>query len=642
MVSCFCTKMAAEVPKRRKRPLPSVESTEDCSNIVPGMDEPAKDIKKILECPICLGSIVEPSVTKCGHTFCTQCLQNAFKYKANCPKCSIELQKNDIFINHTIAELSTLMQIRRAKLKKSISGPSTSSGSLLNSGQPLSPFGLFHSAISSDMDVSTINHLIEVLQERKSKMEMDDSVVKDKLLKEFLEGMIQKRKLQISKLQEELSVLQKDENLVEGRLNSQHNRLVPDATTSLVNIDDRSNGSDTSSSFTSFTRIRTKSEESRDMYQSLTERRKRMQHNLDDLESQYVNSRINSYSGAEKDCLSDFSQTLIKYTQFGSLKKIATLNYNVDLYSGLSIVSSIEFDKDGELFAIAGVTRKIKLFDYKNVLRDSVDIHYPIGEMQCSSKISCISWNGYQKQWFVSSDYEGVVNLWDANTLSCVRKYHEHEKRCWSVNFNLVDPSLFASGSDDSKVKLWATNMDNSVQTIDARVNVCCVAFNPESRFQLAFGSADHCVHIYDLRNTKATLSVFKGHRKAVSYVKYINSQELVSASTDSQLRLWSVESSQSQKVFRGHQNEKNFVGLATDGNYLACGSENNSLYVYYKGLSKPLLIYSFGVEQSVLENDRRTTGENGEFVSAVCWRKNSNVVLAANSQGIIRVLELV
>ena len=29
--------------------------------------------------------------------------------------------------------------------------------------------------------------------------------------------------------------------------------------------------------------------------------------------------------------------------------------------------------------------------------------------------------------------------------------------------------------------------------------------------------------------------------------------------------------------------NEKNFVGLATDGDYVTCGSENNGLYVYYK-----------------------------------------------------------
>ena len=37
-------------------------------------------------------------------------------------------------------------------------------------------------------------------------------------------------------------------------------------------------------------------------------------------------------------------------------------------------------------------------------------------------------------------------------------------------------------------------------------------------------------------------LYVFNGHRKAVSYVKFLSSNELASASTDSTLRLWDVK----------------------------------------------------------------------------------------------------
>ena len=40
----------------------------------------------------------------------------------------------------------------------------------------------------------------------------------------------------------------------------------------------------------------------------------------------------------------------------------------------------------------------------------------------------------------------------------------------------------------------------------------------------------DHCVHYYDLRNTTLPITVFKGHRKAVSYTKFINTEEIVSA----------------------------------------------------------------------------------------------------------------
>ena len=58
----------------------------------------------------------------------------------------------------------------------------------------------------------------------------------------------------------------------------------------------------------------------------------------------------------------------------------------------------------------------------------------------------------------------------------------------------------------------------------------------------------------------------------------------MVSASTDSQLKLWNVNESSCKRSFEGHVNEKNFVGLATDGDYIACGSENNALHVYFKG----------------------------------------------------------
>ena len=47
-----------------------------------------------------------------------------------------------------------------------------------------------------------------------------------------------------------------------------------------------------------------------------------------------------------------------------------------------------------------------------------------------------------------------------------------------------------ASGSDDSKLKIWSINSMNSVATIDAKVNVCCVYFSPTSKYNFVFGSA--------------------------------------------------------------------------------------------------------------------------------------------------------
>ncbi|XP_045782115.1 E3 ubiquitin-protein ligase COP1-like isoform X2 [Maniola jurtina] len=349
-------------------------------------------------------------------------------------------------------------------------------------------------------------------------------------------------------------------------------------------------------------------------------------------------------SGSERyGGLEAFRADLAAFTRYRALRPLATLSYCSDAINYSTIVSTIEFDKDDEFFAIAGVTKRIKVFEFGAVVRDAVDVHYPCAEMQCAHKISCVSWNNYHKHVLASSDYEGTVSVWDVGAAVRTRALQEHDKRAWSVHFNRADVRLLASGGDDARVKLWALNQERSVATLEAKFNVCCVRFNPRSSAHLAFGSADHAVHYYDLRAPRAPLAVFRDHRKAVSYVQFLDAHTLVSASTDSQLKLWRVESPRCVRSFSGHANEKNFVGLATDGRYVACGSENNALYVYYSGLSRPLLAHRFDAVRGFLERERKDE-EPPEFVSAVCWRRAQDrpALLAANSQGTIKVLELV
>lgn len=75
--------------------------------------------------------------------------------------------------------------------------------------------------------------------------------------------------------------------------------------------------------------------------------------------------------------------------------------------------------------------------------------------------------------------------------------------------------------------------------------------------------------------------------------MRYLNSSELVSASTDSTLRLWDTKACTAGRVFSGHNNEKNFVGLSVDGDFMACGSETNEVGVIWSGRVCPLFMHS-------------------------------------------------
>lgn len=44
-------------------------------------------------------------------------------------------------------------------------------------------------------------------------------------------------------------------------------------------------------------------------------------------------------------------------------------------------------------------------------------------------------------------------------------------------------------------------------------------------------------------------------------------------------------------RTLRGHSNEKNFVGLAVNSEYIACGSETNEVFVYHKVCTTQLLM---------------------------------------------------
>ena len=50
-------------------------------------------------------------------------------------------------------------------------------------------------------------------------------------------------------------------------------------------------------------------------------------------------------------------------------------------------ICSIDFDKDEEFFAVGGVTRQLKVYEYNSVVMRPVSVHYPVQDLTCASKI---------------------------------------------------------------------------------------------------------------------------------------------------------------------------------------------------------------------------------------------------------------
>ncbi|XP_019170184.1 PREDICTED: E3 ubiquitin-protein ligase COP1-like isoform X2 [Ipomoea nil] len=609
--------LGALVPSVKLEPLTSEESPPETVAQAQQMAIPAPEkeeaeeqgLDKDVLCPICMQVIKDAFLTPCGHSFCYMCIITHLKNKSDCPCCSHYLTATQLYPNFVLNKLltkTTARQIAKTAL----------------------PVEQLRQAIEqTQKDLQYIKEDIRSVEKYRielyratgrcsSKMRIlgDESSAK---FPAFLDKQSYGTTTNVPNAQGECIA-------VSNSVQTQITKAPFDS--QLIQREIAQNGSDSQHAVARRRRVHAQFSDLQDCY---LQKRRHWASNSQKQEERVSNGTKEGYNAG----LADFQSVFSTFTRYSRLRVVAELRH-ADLFHSANIVSSIEFDRDDELFAIAGVSRRIKVFEFASVINEpAADMQCPIAEMPTRSKLSCLSWNKYKKNYIASSDYEGIVTVWDVTTRQSVMEYEEHEKRAWSVDFSRTEPSMLVSGSDDCKVKVWCLRQEASVLSIDMKANICSVKYNPGSSFHVAVGSADHNIYYYDLRNISQPLHIFSGHRKSVSYVKFLSNNELASASTESSLRLWDVKDNIPLRTFRGHTNEKNFVGLTVNSEYIACGSETNEVFVYHKAISKPAAWHSFGSDMNEAD------AEIGSyFISAVCWKSDSLTMLSANSQGTIKV----
>lgn len=318
-------------------------------------------------------------------------------------------------------------------------------------------------------------------------------------------------------------------------------------------------------------------------------------------------------------------------------------------------IGAIEFDSSNQLLATGGIARKIRIYSLNSLLRNDtiqgtnattsfLDHTSACNSCICTpAKLSGLRWKpGTSSRVVGSADYDGVITEYDLERCMPIFERDEHGGRCvWSLDYSHVSPTIGASGSDDGTMQMWDTrDAMNSASMGAVRPSmsgspVCSVEFDPYGGELIAVGCADRKAYVYDIRQISYPVSVFNGHQKTVSYVRFLGEGMMVSAGTDGCLKLWSMNGGQTTRTYRGHRNSRNFVGLSVwrNGGLFGCGSESSEVFVYDKRWENPMWVHG----QEPIDGP----GRDHTFVSSVCWRQVGNdecTLVAGGSDGVLQV----
>ena len=147
-------------------------------------------------------------MTRCGHTFCYECIIKCFETSSRCPKCNFDLEnrENDIYPNFLLNELVAKHKSKLDKVARANSGSNPRNEEILST--ILDP--------SSTMTLSQCEQAIRALSDRKDEILNQSLLVEYRLLKEFLTQLKRIKDDELIRLKRETSVIQDDLNLVES------------------------------------------------------------------------------------------------------------------------------------------------------------------------------------------------------------------------------------------------------------------------------------------------------------------------------------------------------------------------------------------------------------------------------------------
>lgn len=249
-----------------------------------------------------------------------------------------------------------------------------------------------------------------------------------------------------------------------------------------------------------------------------------------------------------------------------------------------NIVKGMAWTHEKKLLTCAS-DRAVKLWSPYDTPSDSS----PIATWLGTGAFTSISHHRSKPSFAVSSDSISIYDLEKHTATPEVLKWPTTIDTITNVSFNPIETSILASAAVDRSIVLYDLRTSMPLHRTILKFPGNAISWNPMEAMNFAVASEDHNIYIFDGRKMDRALNVLKDHVAAVMDVEFSpTGEELVSASYDRTVRLWSRMKGHSRDIYHTKRMQRVFSCKWTpDSKYILSGSDDGNIRLWRANASE-------------------------------------------------------
>ncbi|XP_053201417.1 pre-mRNA 3' end processing protein WDR33-like [Panonychus citri] len=208
---------------------------------------------------------------------------------------------------------------------------------------------------------------------------------------------------------------------------------------------------------------------------------------------------------------------------------------------------------------------------------------------------------------FATCSDDGTIKIWDFLSCKEERTLRGHGSDVKAIDWH-PDSDLIVSGSKDSQqpVKLWDPRVGTNLATLHAHKNtVMDVKWNQNGNWLLT-ASRDHLIKIFDIRNIKTEMQVFRGHKKEACCLTWhpIDESLFASGGSDGSILFWEVGVDKEIGVIESaHESVVWSLSWHPLGHILASGSNDHSCKFWTRNRPGDRMVDKYNLNEKTQES---------------------------------------